>query len=401
MVLLPERPARTPPRRATVRSPELARRLGQIRSLPAPVVDTGLAVIFLGLVVVERLRNPLPFGWLAVIAPVLTLVLAVSLALRRRVPFTAFATSTVALCLESLLHILSAFSPLSNQVCVYSVAAYASRARARLAAPLVPIGVLLYFVGTPGLHQSNPADVIEIILVWLATWAVGYSVARRREDQDRARRAIAGQVVAEERVRISRELHDLVGHTVNLLVVQAGAARLMLDKDPAITRELLTGMERTGRETLADLDQVLATLRPDPAEPGMDNNPSSHPLGLAQLPELVDRFTESGIDVKLTVDPTLRLPQKLDLSIYRVVQEALTNTLKHAAPCSAEVDVRREDRSVVVEVSDNGPGPREPRLSGGRGLLGMAERVSMCGGVLEHGGGEGGGFRLRAALPLP
>jgi signal transduction histidine kinase len=205
-------------------------------------------------------------------------------------------------------------------------------------------------------------------------------------------------VVAEERVRISRELHDLMGHTVNLLVVQAGAARLMLAKDPAMTRELLSDMERTGRETLADLDQVLATLRPDPAEPA-EAGASSHPLGVAQLPELVDHFAESGIDVKLSVEPTLQLPRNVDLSIYRIVQEGLTNTLKHAAPCSATVDVRREGPSVVVEVSDTGPGPREQKRPG-RGLLGVAERVSMCGGVLEHGGGEGGGFRLRAALPL-
>jgi signal transduction histidine kinase len=189
-----------------------------------------------------------------------------------------------------------------------------------------------------------------------------------------------------------------MGHTVNLLVVQAGAARLMLDKDPAMTRELLSGMERTGRETLADLDQVLATLRPDPAEPA-EAGASSHPLGVAQLPELVDRFTDAGIDVRLSVEPTLQLPRNVDLSIYRIVQEGLTNTLKHAAPCSATVDVRREGPSVVVEVSDTGPGPREPKRPG-RGLLGIAERVSMCGGVLEHGGGEGGGFRLRAALPL-
>lgn len=381
-----------------MRTRDLARRLAaRIQSLPTPAVDAGLAIIFLGGVVTERLRNPLPQGLLSVVAGVLTLALAVSLTLRRRVPFTAFAIATAALCAESLLHVPSVFSPLANQVCVYSVGAYASRARARWAVPVIVAGVLLYFAGTLGLDQLD-ANVVEVLLVWLATWAVGYTVARRRDEQDRARLATARQVVAEERVRISRELHDLVGHTVNLLVVQAGAARLMLDKDPAMTRELLSGMERTGRETLADLDQVLATLRPDPAEPA-EAGASSHPLGVAQLPELVDRFTDAGIDVRLSVEPTLQLPRNVDLSIYRIVQEGLTNTLKHAAPCSATVDVRREGPSVVVEVSDTGPGPREPKRPG-RGLLGIAERVSMCGGVLEQGGGEGGGFRLRAALPL-
>jgi len=381
-----------------VRTPDLARRLAaRIQSLPTPAVDAGLAIIFLGAVVTERLRNPLPQGLLSVVAAVLTLALAISLTLRRRVPFTAFAIATAALCAESLLHVTSVFSPLANQVCVYSVGAYASRARARWAVPVIVAGVLVYFVGALGLDQLH-ADMVEVLLVWLATWAVGYTVARRRDEQDRARLATARQVVAEERVRISRELHDLVGHTVNLLVVQAGAARLMLDKDPAMTRELLSGMERTGRETLADLDQMLATLRPDPAEPA-EAGASSLPLGVAQLPELVDRFTDSGVEVRLSVEPTLQLPRSVDLSIYRIVQEGLTNTLKHAAPCSASVDVRREGPSVVVEVSDTGPGPREPKRPG-RGLLGIAERVSMCGGVLEYGGGEGGGFRLRAALPL-
>ena len=377
---------------------DLARRLtARIRSLPTPAVDAGLAIIFLGAVVTERLRNPLPLGLLSVVAAILTLALAISLALRRRVPFTAFAIATAALCTGSLLHVPSVFSPLANQICVYSVGAYASRARARWAVPVIVAGVLLYFAGTPGLDQLD-AEMVEVLLVWLATWAVGYTVARRREEQDRARLATARQVVAEERVRISRELHDLMGHTVNLLVVQAGAARLMLEKDPAMTRELLSGMERTGRETLADLDQVLATLRPDAAE-SAEVGASNHPLGVAQLPELVDRFTDSGIDVTLSVEPTLQLPRNVDLSIYRIVQEGLTNTLKHAAPCAATVDIRREGPSVVVEVSDTGPGPREPKRPG-RGLLGIAERVSMCGGVLEHGGGEGGGFRLRAALPL-
>jgi signal transduction histidine kinase len=197
---------------------------------------------------------------------------------------------------------------------------------------------------------------------------------------------------------MSRELHDLVGHTVNLLVVQAGAARLTLDRDPATTRELLTGMEQTGRETLADLDRVLATLRADSAEAGPANPVNGSP-GLAHLPELVERFTDSGLDPQLTIDADLRLPRDLDLAAYRIIQEALTNALKHAAPCAATVAVRRDDGSVIIEVCDTGPGRRDNNAKG-RGLLGIAERVSLSGGVLEHGNGDRGGFRLRATLPL-
>lgn len=205
-------------------------------------------------------------------------------------------------------------------------------------------------------------------------------------------------MIAEERVRVSRELHDVVGHTVNLFVVQAGAARLTLDSDPATARALLQGMENTGRATLAELDRVLASLRSD-AEGSQDDAALSAP-GTAQLPELVGRFRGSGVDVRLTLDPTLRLPRDLDLSAYRIVQEALTNTLKHAAPCSATVIVQRRDGSLIVEVSDTGPGARATDRHG-RGLVGIAERVSMCGGVLEYGDGQPGGFRLRAALPVP
>ena len=129
---------------------------------------------------------------------------------------------------------------------------------------IIVAGVVGYFVGTPGLQSANPAGLIYVLLVWLGAWAVGYATARRREDQAQVRRALERQVVAEERVRMSRELHDVVGHTVNLLVVQAGAARMTLDQGPAKARELLKGMEETGRETLADLDRVLATLRADP-----------------------------------------------------------------------------------------------------------------------------------------
>ena len=186
---------------------------------------------------------------------------------------------------------------------------------------------------------------------------------------------------------MSRELHDVVGHTVNLLVVQAGAARMVLDQDPVQARDLLKGMEDTGRETLADLDRVLATLRDDTKRGEDRGDTANRAPGLAQLPDLVGRFHDSGVDARLTIDPGLRLPRDLDLAAYRIVQEALTNTLKHAAPCSATVAVERRDGSVIIQVSDTGPGVRRADPHG-RGLVGIAERVSMCGGVLEHGNGR-------------
>ena len=375
--------------------------IDRLRGLPAPVVDGGLAVIFLAAVAAERIQAPLDGGPATLVAAVLTLVLAGSLALRRRFPLAALLASTAALCAGSLLHIPSAVAPIANQVNVYSQGLYATRARARWGPPIAVMGVILYFVGAGSTSLFDPAGVL---FVWLATWAVGYSTARRREEQERARRAIQRQVLAEERTRMARELHDLVGHTVNLLVVQAGAARLTLDRDPTTAREILTGMEQAGREALTDLDHVLATLRADPAtrDPGAPPGPGdlSPSPGLAQLPALVDRLTDSGIDVTLSLDSTMRLPRNLDLSAYRIVQEGLTNALKHAAPCSATVAVHQDGAAVVVEVSDDGPGLPDSHVPG-RGLLGIAERVSLCGGVFEHGGGERGGVRLRAVLPLP
>ena len=257
-----------------------------------------------------------------------------------------------------------------------------------------------YFAGTPGLARTNPVSITYVLLVWLSFWAVGYANARRREDQDRARRAVERQVIAEERVRMSRELHDVVGHTVNLLVVQAGAARMTLDHDPARARKLLQEMEDTGRNTLGELDRVLAALRTEPERTEERSDRVGGGPGLAQLPDLIERFHDSGVEAQLSVDPGLRPPPELDLSAYRIVQEALTNSLKHAAPCTATVAVRQSNGSMIIEVSDTGPGVgvSDPDR---RGLVGIVERVAMCGGELEHGNGEHGGFRVRAVLPLP
>jgi len=377
----------------------LTRPLSRFRRLPPMVVDGGLAASFVVLVAAEVVGQPVPGGKTGLLA-VLTVILAASLVLRRKWPLAALLIGTAALVVESFLHIATVFTPLATLVGAYSVGLYATRTRARWGLLIIVAGILGFFVGTPGLRRTDPVQLAYVLLVWIGGWAFGYARARRGEDQERVRRALEREVIAEERVRMSRELHDVVGHTVNLLVVQAGAARMTLEQDPAQARQLLKSMEDTGRETLADLDRVLATLRGDSQH--ADERPGTviPAPGLAQLPELVRRFQDSGVETLLSVDPRLQLPRDLDLSAYRIVQEALTNTLKHAAPCSATVAVERVNGSMIIEVSDTGPGvgQTDPR---GRGLVGIAERVSMCGGVLEHGDGEHGGFRLRAVLPLP
>ena len=379
----------------------LTRAVDGLRRLPPTFVDAGISVLFIALEAAELARQrPAGGRTMLIAAAALTLVMAACLTVRRRVPVTAYVVGTAALVVQSFLHVATMFSPLATLIGAYSMGLYATPARARWGPLLITAGVVSYFAGTPGLLQTDPAQLAYVLLVWLAGWALGYSTARRRQEQDQARRALQKQVIAEERIRMSRELHDLVGHTVNLLVVQAGAARLMLDRDPATTRELLTGMEQTGRETLADLDRVLATLRADPAEAGPETTPVNGSPGLDHLPELVERFTDSGVDAQLTVDPDLRLPRDLDLAAYRIIQEALTNALKHAAPCAATVAVHRDAGSMIIEVCDTGPGRRDSNAEG-RGLLGIAERVSLSGGTFEHGNGDRGGFRLRATLPLP
>jgi signal transduction histidine kinase len=373
---------------------DLAKRRWGLRPPPARVVDVLLAVFFLGAVAAERISNPLESAADTILGAVLAAVLAGAIWKRRRFPMSAFVVGTVALCTESLLDVTSPISPYGDQFLVYCVGFYATRNRALWAAPLIVVSIPVYFSGGAPQDATEP---LGVLFVWLVTWGFGFSLARRREEQARAERAIRRQVVAEEDARMARELHDIIGHTVNLMVVQAGAARVVLDDDPGLSRDLLTRMETTGREALTDLDQVLGNLRTQQVEPDAE-----HPVspGLAQLPDLVSRLGGSQVEVSLSVEPDLALPRSLDLSAYRIVQEALTNVLKHAAPCSAAVAVRRADDGVVVEVTDNGPHLSRPHVPG-RGLLGIGERVASCGGRLEQGPRSAGGFSVRAVLPVP
>jgi signal transduction histidine kinase len=286
---------------------------------------------------------------------------------------------------EALAVAPSAVSPYANLLGVYSLGLYATRPRVWLGPALLPFGVVAYFVALGPITWVTPAGAL---FSWLLVWALGYSTARRREEHQVAQALMRERLVAEERTRMAREVHDLVGHTVNVMLVQVGAARRVLDRDPSRGRELLSTAESVGREALDELDRVLGVLRDGGGQPGLDD-----------LPDLARRLREAGIDITVRVDAS-GLNPGLDRAAYRIVQEALTNALEHGRATSATVAIGLEDGVLVVEVCDDGKGP-EPGYTPGRGLVGMRERAEMFGGTVRHGGLVGPGFQVRAELRPP
>ncbi|MBU1225772.1 MAG: sensor domain-containing protein [Actinobacteria bacterium] len=217
----------------------------------------------------------------------------------------------------------------------------------------------------------------------------------RREVQVQRRRA----QVAEERTRLAHELHDSVGHTLTMMVVQAGAGAHVYDRDPEFSRRALGNIETSGRQALEELDRILGILRDDDAA---ERSPQP---GLDQVAQLVGDLAEAGLGVDLIVDGSLDgLPLDVSRSGYRIIQESLTNVMKHAGPVPTTVSVHRGAGVVEIEVLNGPPAGGgttfAPAESGGRGLIGIEERTAMLGGSVEAGPRPGGGFRVWARLPL-
>jgi signal transduction histidine kinase len=367
------------------------------RSRTALQVDSALGALFLALLLVERwVVAPVPSGELP-LATGLGVVLAAALALRRRIPLAAHVLGAVALVAEALTVTPSLFSPYANQILVYSVGRHATRPRAWCGLVIQVVGVAAYFAAVDPQHPSRAA---RVLFVWLLAWAVGYAIARRRAEQAVARALVRRQAVADERTRIARELHDVLGHTISLMLVQAGAGRRLLAEDPPRAGDLLLGMEQTGRDALTELDRVLGVLR----EPGDRDADRATPPGVADLAGLAERMRRAGLRVTLRLDPGPDpLPRSLDVSVYRIVQETLTNALRHSEAGSAVVEVRRDAAApdvLDVEVRDDGRGAPAD-LVPGRGLLGIRERVALFDGRVEYGPTGRGGFRVHVRLPIP
>jgi len=226
----------------------------------------------------------------------------------------------------------------------------------------------------------------------LVRWVLG-DRERRVELAERERDVAAREAVVEERARIARELHDAIAHNVSMMVVQAGAERRVVDD--GTTREVLGTIEQIGRDALTEMRRLVGMLRADTGDP-LAPQP-----GLDDLPLLATQVGEAGLPVDLSVEGERRdLPVGIELSAYRIVQEALTNALKHAGDARAAVRVRYGPDSLELEIVDDGPGGVSRVASGGHGLVGMRERVALYGGLFDAGRHPGGGFAVRVLLPV-
>jgi signal transduction histidine kinase len=337
-------------------------------------------------------------GTKAVLVPAM-LVATLPLAFRRRFPFAVLCVVMGAIAAQGLLTapIEGMAGALALVLAVYSLAAHTERGRA-LAGLVIALAAAVPI-------DEDAADFMFTAFLIGGTWLVGRALRTNRlrarelealaaelanEREERARLAVAA-----ERARIARELHDVVAHSVSTMVVQAEAGEALLDRHPKRAREAFASIQSTGREALTEMRRLLGLLRREDRELATVPQPS-----MAHLEQLLGRVREAGLPVTLEIEGHPRpLPPGLDLSAYRIIQEALTNTLKHAGRARACVRVRYGDRDLELEIADDGDAASNG-AGGGLGLAGMRERVRLFGGEVEAGKRAGGGYAVRARLPL-
>jgi len=373
--------------------------------LPVSIV---LALVFTAAGLVELLtRSGVPAGYRddGPLLITLTVAGALSLALLWWSPLAGLCVSLVLLCAQTIIgYELTQAALWAVVVASFATVAFDHWRRAVAAGFLVAAGMVVVLLTAPDLSWRSA------LIMWASlsvVWVVAVVIRLYRGSIERAERraalfaadreARAREAVAEERSRLARELHDSVGHALNVVVLHAGAAQRVIETKPELAREALGSIETAGRQALADIERMLGILRAPDDGAGLDAAP-----GLGQLERLCAQVREAGLPVVLIAEGEARaLPASLDLTAYRIVQEALTNTLKHAGKTRAAVTVRYEQDALAIEVVDDGRGVSAGVAGGGRGLVGMGERVATFRGELEAGTRAEGGFAVRARLPLP
>jgi signal transduction histidine kinase len=387
------------------------RLIDRLRTLDPRLIDVAIALAFAALIEAQFLWRDQPGPESDVVNLITGPLLALTLVWRRRAPLamiTAFAVVTMTN--EALDGGVFSFpetgdpgdhtpfaSLLTAAVAFYSLGAHADERPATIG---LAVGLVSFWVTVFVSGQVDFGSFFFSTTLAVAPWLFGRVVRARRlrliaaerEQEQRARIA-----VADERSRIARELHDVVAHSVGVIVVQAEGARRVFDRDPERAREALDSIAHTARTALADMRRSLGVLRREDDERALAPQP-----GVDDLEDLVEQVRAGGMTVDLAVEgDRVSLPSGIDLSAYRIVQEALTNVIKHAGAARALVTVRYLDDELELEVADDGTGPSIDAEDGaGHGIVGMRERVEAHSGRLQTGAGRDGGFVVRASLPL-
>lgn len=372
---------------------------GRLWRMGAGQRDALVAAGLIGLLVTQVALLDVPaYEKLAVCA--WGLALLVPLALRRRMPLVVLglvvAGGVAGSGLPKAVTDVEAIG-LVIPLVVYSAAAHTSGRRTLVAAGMTAVLLAAAILGDPeGVYIGG---LLFFALLFGGPWVVGRVVRRRRVNEVRLERErdAAQAAIADERARIARELHDVVAHAISVIVLQARGGRRLLDEDPEETRGALSTIEHTGQQALTEMRRLVGLLREDDAAIALAPQP-----GLAGLEALVGHVREAGLPVEVRVEGSpVPLPPGVDLSAFRIVQEALTNALKHAGPARARVLLSYQGDGIVIDVSDDGLGAASGMRDGaGQGLVGIRERVTLFGGEIDAGPAAGGGFAVRARLPF-
>jgi signal transduction histidine kinase len=367
-----------------------------------------LVCVILSIVTADTTISGVTYREPNALAVILGVLCAVPLAWRRHNPLAALLVIGVAAVVYEAVGFPESAGTLGVLIALYSVAAHCDRRRSLTGAAFTAVGVVIVFATAR--WGVDLGTIVSNVVIFGTAWILGDNLRNRRAYlaglEDRAERLErehveqAHRAVADERARIARELHDVVAHNVSVMVVQAGAARRTIERDPERAREALTSVEATGRQALDEMRRLLGVLRTeDEATELRAPQPS-----VSHLDALVAHVREAGLPVELVVEGEPRpLMSGVDMSVYRIVQEALTNSLKHAGPAHAQVVLRYGDHDLRLEVVDDGRGlAADAPVSngGGHGLVGMRERVAIFGGEIHAGPRTGGGYVVSARLPL-
>ncbi len=373
-----------------------ARAVEQIRRTPPWLIDAVLTTCFVVGALTTTTRPGGDYARRDALAIVLILGATLPYLGRRLAPLPVLAVSVVAAAALFARGNSGGAIPMAIAVGAYTVGAYRPPREMVAGAVLVDSALVAILVaGNPGFHVP---EFLTSVAVFTAAILAGWTMQSRRfrvEALEREEGEASRRAVADERLRIAQELHDVVAHSLGVIAVQSGVGMHLIDTDPTEARRALEHISRASRSSLAEIRRVLGLVRS--GEAVVTHTPIPR---LSDLPLLVSQINDAGLDVTLEVTgETGCVPPGVELAAYRIVQEALTNTLRHAHAACAAVRLRVQPGAVCISVWDDGQGSTTDPTSGGHGLVGMRERVAVYGGTLSVGPVPGGGFGVEARIP--